>query len=110
MQKEKVKCPNCGKLLIPYILSTNLCQLCYRKILNKYCFYEIKDGNGLPKENTKARQVINLSIYEKLNTNEIAKKINASKTYVRSVKNKYLIKCDTNGFPKPLFLKEKEEV
>ena len=38
-----IVCEHCGILKVQYVPKYNLCQTCYRKLLEEYSYYEIKE-------------------------------------------------------------------
>lgn len=105
MDRDRTRCPHCGKFLKPYIKCSDLCQKCYRELLEQYSYYDYKDTNAkMPKVNTKAYKVLQYVLNDHLTPNEIAKKLDTNAIYVRLIISKYLYKCDVNGNPRPSYM------
>lgn len=107
MSRDRTRCPHCGKFLIPYIKSSDLCQLCYRELLKKYSYYEYRPNVEKPRLNSKAHKIVELAYNEHLDSREISKLTNSHQLYVISVVKKYLYRCDVNGKPRPSYMGEK---
>lgn len=106
MEKEKKFCPYCNKFLVPYLKSSDVCQICYRKILEEYGFYDYKDESIKPNEGTKAFAVCELSIKENLDSKVIGDILNCSKIYVAQIRRKFLNRVNADGKIIPKYIKE----
>ena len=107
MSKEKTICPKCGKYLVPYIKSSNLCQTCYRELLQKYSFFEYRPDVKKPKPNTKADKIVSLAYNDHLDSKEISNIMNTNQLYVIATIRKHLYRCDVNGTPRPRYMEKK---
>ena len=106
MSREKTRCPKCGKFLTPYIKTSDLCQSCYRKLLEEYSYYDYKPNVKKPKPKSKAYKILQCVVNDRLSTEEISKLTNSNLVYVRLMIHRYLYKCDINGNPRPNYMGE----
>ena len=108
--KEKAICPNCKKLKFPFFKGSDWCQNCYRKYLDRYCYYDYKGKK--PSVNTKEYKICELLVKKNVKQQDIITIYkeevgNTTINYVRNVVSKYLVKCDSLGNVKPNILKHK---
>lgn len=103
MERIKIVCPICNKILTPYIASSDLCQKCYRIMLDKYSFYSLKDNVKLPNKNNKSFKIIDL-VLNGVSSKDIASQLDCTRVYVRNVRNKYFYRSDVNGNPRPSYV------
>lgn len=97
-------CRECGEEKSFYKNKYGMCQKCYRKMLEKYSYYDYKDTNVRLKGMSK--RVCELAINSDMELKEIAEFLNLNANYVRQITNKYLVKCDSYGNLKPKGINE----
>lgn len=108
--KERVMCPICGKFLVPYLINSDCCQNCYRKILSEYSFWKYDDYKIKPKIGTTEYKVCEIMIKENINPKGVieiyGKELGiTSVKYVYNICEKYLAHCDTLGRQRPNIFK-----
>ena len=105
-KKERVECPRCGRILVPYLENSDLCQKCYREILEKYSFWKYDPRKVRPKIDTTAYRVCEILIGTQIKPRTIIECYGEelgikSVKYVNNIKEQYLVRCDTFGNEKP---------
>nr|DAR54950.1 MAG TPA: Protein of unknown function (DUF2089) [Caudoviricetes sp.] len=99
-QGEIITCQYCGKNRVRYVKKKNICQVCYREMLDRYCLYEYRDE----KENmTECQREICKCVIEDgiLDTKEIQRKTGYSLIQIQiTIRNK-LKHVDSEGNERP---------
>lgn len=106
MSDYKVICPICHKIRMPYLQNSDICQMCYREILDKYAFFKYKDEYDMPKKGTKGYKICEKVVNERKSTKDIAEEVGSSRIYVNYVISRYLVRCDVDGNERPEFIRK----
>ena len=94
-----IVCAKCGKLRAKCLGSDKYCQVCYRKLLEEYSFYDYKT----PKEKLKGNslKVCELFIEKGLTRAEIHKKLGLHEVYVQQIIKKHTKRVNSKGEERP---------
>lgn len=105
--KRKAFCPHCHKYLIAYTRNSDLCQICYRKLLDEYSYYNYKNENKKPRKGTISEKICEEIVKNsEIKNYEVAEKLNTSLLLVSTVRQKYLCRCNgLNQLPPEYFRK-----
>lgn len=97
---DLIRCIICKNRKIQYCNNKNVCQTCYRKILEEYSFRDY----AVPKETLKGNilKICELRIEEGKSNKEIAEILSLNEVYVQQVVKKYTYRCNSNGDIRPI--------
>lgn len=96
---EIINCFVCHKNRARYIKNKDICQVCYRKMLDEYALYDYKEGVEMNKgEKMICRVVVEEGIKKSI---DVAKRTGYSKIYVDMTIEKCLERVNTDGKRRP---------
>lgn len=96
---ETINCFVCHKNRARYILKKDICQMCYRKMLDEYALYDYREGI----EMNKGEEIICKVVVEEgiKKSKDVAKRTGYSKPYVDMTIERCLVRVNTNGERRP---------
>ena len=99
MDNKKIICIKCGKMSSRYLKGLDYCQICYRKALDEYSYYDYKK----PKEQITgtALKICEMLIENGVDKQEIHKILGLNKIYVQQIINRYTIHTNSKGEKRP---------
>lgn len=108
--KTKVLCPRCGEIRTKYIKCSNLCQSCYRKLLDKYCFFNYKENIKI-RSGSNIDKICTYVVKYNLRPKEIVESYGnilhiGNINYVNTIINRFLYRCDTYGNKRPDYMEK----
>lgn len=96
---EIISCQYCGRNRARYIKNKNICQSCYRKMLDRYSLYEYRENEELSEIQKKiCKKIIEEGIQD---VKRICKELGCSEIYVYQTIEKKLKRVDTFGNERP---------
>lgn len=99
LKSEFVFCPRCREFKKRYVDNVDFCQVCYRKILDEYSYYDYAVDKRRLSGN--AKKICELLIDEGYNRKEIHKILGLNQAYVSQIINKYAVRVNAKGEKKP---------
>ena len=99
MERKLILCEKCRTLKVQFVKTYNLCQTCYRELLDEYSFYDYKDRNIILRGN--AKKICEMLIEQGINRQEIHKILGLNKVYVQQVINKHTKRVNKDGKLRP---------
>lgn len=94
---EIINCQYCGKNRVRYIKGKNVCQRCYREMLDRYSLFDYREGEMTEMQKKICDKIIN----GERNVKRISKALGCSEIYVYQTMEKKLKRIDTDGNERP---------
>lgn len=99
MDKNYVVCPKCLETRKRFLNNLDYCQVCYRKLLEEYSYYDYKTEKKRLKGNS--LKICQMLIEEGKTIDEIQEELGLNRSYILQVVAKHTYRVNRNGNVRP---------